>query len=76
MCEVQDQTMGIAVLAREIRALPWNQRQKLLQILDRVEKKQVDEAVRRDCEMNLGTAKGVPVRKFFQGVRARFRKCA
>jgi len=67
--------MGVAVLAKEIRALPWMEKQKLLQILDREEARQVRVAVRRDQEMDRGVGRSVPVKKFFQAVRARLRRC-
>jgi len=67
--------MGVAVLAKEIRALPWMQRQRLLQILDREEAQQVRIAARRNREMDRGIGRTVPVKKFFQAVRARLRRC-
>ena len=67
--------MGVAVLAKEIRALPWMQRQRLLQILDREEVRQVGIAAKRDREMDRGIGRTVPVKKFFQSVRARLRRC-
>ena len=67
--------MGVAVLAKEIRALPWMEKQKLLQILDREEARQVRVAARRDREMDRGVGRSVPVKKFFQAVRARLRRC-
>ena len=67
--------MGVAVLAKEIRALPWAQRQKLLQILDREEILQVGVAATLDREMDRGIGRAIPVTKFFRAVRARLRRC-
>ncbi len=63
--------MVVTVLAKEIRALPWTEKQKLLQILDREEARPVRVAARRDREMDRGVGRVVPVKKFFQAVRAR-----
>ena len=67
--------MGVAVLAKEIRALPWTERQKLLQILDREEIRQLGVAARRDREMDRGISRAIPVTKFFRAVWARLRQC-
>ncbi|NCY22735.1 hypothetical protein EBX31_12375 [bacterium] len=67
--------MGVAILAKEIRALSWPERQKLLQILDREESRQVGVAARRDREMDRGAGRTIPVKKFFHAVRARLRRC-